>query len=427
VELPRVTILTNDAAGRPLTNNISEQSASRSTIVAVVAATTFAQVATVMGNAVFPVIAPRLAEDMGVEPSLVGYQMSLIFGTAVIFSPVLSFMVSRWGACRTMQIALGSCVAGLALGLTSSLAALVLTSVLLGMALSVMTPATVHLLYRFSPPQNRNFIFSLKQTGVPLGWALMALFAPAITLAFGWQWALLAVLVVAAVIMFALQLVRARWDDDRSEHTAVRQRLFDGLSLLWRYPVLRWLSASSLFLSFVQFSLGAFAVLMLYAEAGYSLVAAGFMLSLVQVAGVTGRIIWGWVADRSGDSLGLLVKISVVTVMCCVLTAFVSEGWPVALTGMLFIAFGASAVGWNGLFLAEIAHRSPKGTVSVATGGAMVWNFGGALLGPATFATAYKFTGSYAATFGGLTLVAACGMACLLLANRAARREDQKG
>ena len=95
-----------------------------------------------------------------------------------------------------------------------------------------------------------------------------------------------------------------------------------------------------------------------------------------------------------------------------------------AATRAPIIAFGASAVGWNGLFLAEIARRSPQGTVSVATGGAMVWNFGGALLGPTMFATAYNFIGSYAVTFGGLTVVAAAGMACLVLAGSAARRED---
>jgi predicted MFS family arabinose efflux permease len=401
--------------------------AARSTIIAVVAATTLAQVASVMGIAVFPVIAPRLAADMGVQPLLIGYQMSLIFGTAVIGSPVLSFMVGRWGACRTMQVALACCVLGLALGLTSSLMALVLTSLLLGMALSVMTPASAHLLFRYSPPQHRNFIFSLKQTGVPLGWALMALFAPAITLAFGWQWALLAVLAVAAGIMFALQAVRARWDDDRSDQAGAQQRPFQGLGVLWRHPVLCWLSASSLFLSFVQFSLGAFTVLMLFEEVGYSLVAAGLMLSLVQAAGVTGRIVWGWMADRSGDSLGLLVKISAATMLCCLLTALVSPAWPMALTGLLFITFGASAVGWNGLFLAEIARRSPPGTVSVATGGAMVWNFGGALLGPAAFATAYKLIGSYALTFGMLTMMAAAGMACLLLAAAAARNNVKTG
>ncbi len=404
-----------------MTSHTPQPAAARATIIAVVAATTLAQVASVMGIAVFPVIAPRLAADMGVQPALVGYQMSLIFGTAVVCSPALSFMVGRWGACRTMQAALGFCVAGLALGLTSSLMALAVTSMLLGLALSVMTPASAHLLFRFSPPQHRNFIFSLKQTGVPLGWTLMALLAPAITIAFGWQWALVSVLAVAAIIMLALQRVRANWDDDRSAGAAQRQRAFEGLVVLWRYPVLRWLAASSLFLSFVQFSLGAFTVLMLFEEAGYSLVAAGFMLSLVQAAGVAGRIAWGWIADRSGDSLGLLVKISVVTMACCLLTAFVSPAWPVAVTGLLFIAFGASAVGWNGLFLAEIARCSPQGMVSVATGGAMVWNFGGALLGPAAFATAYKFIGSYAVTFGGLAVMAAGGLGCLLLAARAAR------
>ena len=51
----------------------------RSTVVAVIAATMIAQVASIMGVAVFPVIAPKLAEEMGVEPALVGYQVSLTF------------------------------------------------------------------------------------------------------------------------------------------------------------------------------------------------------------------------------------------------------------------------------------------------------------------------------------------------------------
>ncbi|MCW5604978.1 MAG: hypothetical protein KIT18_10580, partial [Burkholderiales bacterium] len=163
--------------------------------------------------------------------------------------------------------------------------------------------------------------------------------------------------------------------------------------------------------------------LMLFEEAGYSLVAAGFMLSLVQAAGVGSRILWGWIADRTGNSLRLLVWLSAAAVVCCMLAASVSSGWPQALTGLLFIAFGASAVGWNGLFLAEIAHRSPQGAVSIATGGAMVWNFGGALTGPAVFALVYTVIGSYAATFGLMTLIAAGGLVCLLMAMRAARRE----
>ncbi|HEV7390009.1 MAG TPA: MFS transporter, partial [Burkholderiales bacterium] len=139
-----------------------------STVIAVLLATTVAQIASVMGIAVFPVIAPRLAPEMGVAPATIGYQISLIYGAATVGSPIMSFAVARWGACRASQVGLGFCVLAMALALTASLPALAVCSILLGLAMTVMTPASAHLLYRFSPARNRNLIFSVKQTGVPL-------------------------------------------------------------------------------------------------------------------------------------------------------------------------------------------------------------------------------------------------------------------
>jgi MFS family permease len=394
----------------------------RGTVIAVVLVTTMAQVASVMGIAVFPVIAPRLAAEMGIPAAMIGYQISLIFGTATIFSPLMSFAVTRWGACRATQVGLGCCVVAMALALTSSLPALAATSMLLGLSMTLMTPASTHLLFRFSPPQNRNLIFSIKQTGVPMGWMIMALAAPGITLAFGWRWAIAVVLVIALTMALALQRVRAQWDDDRTSRASVRANPLAGLAALWRYPVLRWLAAASLALSFVQLCLGTFIVTMLVEDAGYSLVAAGVMLSLVQGAGVGGRILWGWIADRTGDSLGLLRKLATITTTCCVVIAFLNPAWPGALIAAFFVIFGAAAVGWNGLFLAEVARCSPRGMVSVATSAAMTWNFAGILLGPAVFATVFKFTGSYTLTYGLLSLVALCGVLSLLMSAAAGRR-----
>ena len=395
----------------------------RSTVVAVVLATTVAQVASVMGIAVFPVIAPRLAVEMGVPPATIGYQISLVFGAATLCSPFMSFATTRWGACRTMQAALACCVLAMALALTSALTALAVTSILLGLAMTLITPASAHLLFRYSPPQHRNFIFSLKQTGVPLGWMIMALAAPAITLAFGWRWAVAAVLIVALGMLLALQRVRDRWDDDRNRDATVRTHPIAGLTALWRYPALRWLAIASLALSFVQLCLGTFLVTMLVDEAAYSLVAAGVMLSLVQGSGVGGRILWGWIADRTRDSLGVLQKIAVTTTACCLVIAFLGPGWPTPLIAVFFIIFGAAAVGWNGLFLAEVARCSPHGRVSVATSAAMTWNFAGILIGPALFATVFKATGHYTVTYGLLSIVALSGVVALLLCRAAGRRE----
>ncbi|MGZ5166746.1 MAG: MFS transporter [Burkholderiales bacterium] len=395
----------------------------RSTVIAVLLTTTVAQIASVMGIAVFPVIAPRLAPEMGVAPATIGYQISLIYGAATVGSPIMSFAVARWGACRASQVGLAFCVLAMALALTASLPGLAVCSILLGLAMTLMTPASAHLLYRFSPARNRNLIFSVKQTGVPLAWVIMALAAPGITLAFGWRWAIAAVLIVALVMLIAMQRVRERWDDDRSGDAPVRTNPMAGLMALWRYPVLRWLAIASLALSFVQLCLGTFLVTMLVEEGGYSLVSAGVMLSLVQTSGVAGRVVWGYIADRTRNSLGVLQRLAATTTACCLIAALIAPGWPMPALAILFIVFGAAAVGWNGLFLAEVARCSPRGMVSVATSAAMTWNFGGILIGPALFATVYQLTGRYTSTYALLSVIGLSAVAALSMCRAAGRRE----
>ena len=393
------------------------------TVVAVVAATTAAQVAGAMGAAVFPVIAPELARTLNVEASLIGYQMSLIYGAAMLGSMLFTWMATRYGGCRTTQIGLACCVIGLAIGFHSSILALAVTSVFIGVAMSINLPAAAHLLFRFSPPQHRNFIFSLKQTGVPLAWALMALIAPAVTLAWGWRWALLLVLVSAVVTLLALQTVRNRWDDDRRPDLPVRARAFEGLQLVWRMPALRWLGVAAFGMAFVQLCVSTFTVIMLVGEGGYTLIEAGLMLSVAQIAGVLGRIVWGWLADRIHDSLRVLQWLTVGMLLCCFAIAFLQPGWPVAATTLLFAVFGATAIGWNGLYTAEVARRSPPGQVSLTTGGAMVWNFAGILVGPTAFTLVYKLMGSYAWTYGTVGVI----VVITFLALHAARRAQRAG
>src|SRR5690606_40758084 len=46
-----------------------------------------------------------------------------------------------------------------------------------------------HLMMRFTPRENLNMVFSIQQTGIPLGAILAALAAPPIAVAWSWQWA----------------------------------------------------------------------------------------------------------------------------------------------------------------------------------------------------------------------------------------------
>lgn len=404
-------------------DNAATDEIASSTVISVLALVTLAQIGTVMGLAVFPVIAPALAAEMGLEPSLIGYQMSLIYGVAAFASPFLTWMITRYGACRSIQSGLLLSLMAMALALYSGLLALIVTSILLGIAMSLMTPAGAHVLFRFSPAKRRNLVFSVKQTCVPAGWMIMALVAPPLTLALGWRWAIAVGMIYALIMIGALQFVRTAWDDDRKPHTgSVRQQAREGMALVWQVAELRWLSLASLFMSGVQLCLSSFAVILLVQEAEYGLVAAGVMLSLSQGAGVVARIFWGWVADRFGNCLKILIGLSALMIFSCLIMAMVSALWPQALTALLFLVFGASAVGWNGLYLAEVARLSPPGKVSVATSGSMLWCYAGILIGPALFALIYRLNGSYRLTFALLTLFAICGFVFLLLTAASSRR-----
>lgn len=404
--------------------SVQSDAVPRSTVIAVVAATTGAQVASVMGSSGFPVIAPALAAALSVEPSLVGYQVSLIYGMAMAGSPLMGHLVPHWGACRAMQIGLIATALGLVIAITGTLATLLVGSILLGLSLSVMQPAAAHLLIRFSPPENRNLIFSIKQTGIPLGWASMGAIAPAVAIALGWRWALGVVVAISLATAAMIQGQRAAWDDDRGGPAGEHRGLLAGFRVVWQYPALRWLSLMSFCFAFVQLCFATFGVTMLVEEVGYSLVGAGFLLSLTFAAGVTARIVWGWLADVIGDGMLVLVALAALLVICCGALTFVSSAWPGWALTLLFIIFGATGVAWNGIFIAEAARLAPTGQVSAAVGGAMVWNFGGVLVGPALFAFCYKLIGSYTGTFWLLVVTGACGCAFLAAAftlTRAAR------
>lgn len=304
-----------------------------------------------------------------------------------------------------------------------SLGALVAASVLIGFAITTMTPTSVHLLMRYTPVEHRSLLFSLKQTGVPLAWALMAAIAPAVTERWGWRWSLVVVMVVATALILALQPVRARWDDDRHTRGAAASGALEGLRVMWRHATLRWMALSAFSLSFVQLCLGTFMVTALVKEGGYTLVGAGFMLSVTQLAGVAGRILWGWLADRTGAPLRLVRNLSVVSTLCCPLMALVSPAWPPAALAAYCFVFGITAVGWNGVFLAEIARRSPPGRAGLISGGASVWTYAGILVGPAVFATLCRALDSYGAAFVLLGVVGLAATFTLAMAIAAADRE----
>ena len=386
----------------------------RPATVWVIAVTTTVQALATMCTIIPAAIAPELARAFGVPASLIGFQVSLIYFGAMITSMLGGQWVRRSGALRTSQWALGFSGAGLTLAAAPSLAALAVGSVLVGFGYGLTNPAAAHLLMRVSKPENRNLVFSLKQTGVPLGAIAAGLAAPSLALAFGWQWAFLVGAGATLGFIAVIQPFRGVWDLDRDPTVTFRQNPLGDLGMVWRLRALRRMSMAAFCFSAVQVSLSTFAVTMLVVDIHFNLVQAGVVLSVLMVAGVSGRIFWGGVADRMGDGNRVLLGVALIAAAAGLMTMSLNSGSAGSVIYGVLIVFGFSAIGWNGVFLAEIARLAPEGRTGSATGAALVPTYAGVLFGPVSFAGLHTLTGQYTTTFGIFAGVSLMGFALVL-------------
>lgn len=386
-------------------------------VTALIAGQTFGTTATMT----LPALAPKVAQSYGVHSSLIGYQISVL-AAGMLFSLVFGGNLSRrWGACRVTQVGLTLMAGGALLTVVPHLVFLLFASIALGLGYGLLTPSASHLLMRFTPANRRNVIFSIKQTGVPLGGVIAAAVAPSTALAVGWQWTMAGNAAVLASLLLLLEVQRARWDDDREPRTPLVANPLGGVAIAWNDRALRPLSFAGACFVAVQICLSTFTVVLFAEETGYSLVQAGLVLMVAQVGGVIGRVFWGWLADRTGECLSALSLLALVLVLACVLALGISPSWPVVAAYTLFFVIGATASGWNGAFLAEVAKLSPRHAISSATGGSLFFVNVGKLLGPLAFTNVYAFSTSYATAFASLAVPSAAGLACLVVAQKAVR------
>lgn len=388
----------------------------------VVVGTTSVQAMMSLAVLMLAAIAPAIAESLGISESQIGFQISIVYGAASVLSLLAGGLVRRWGACRTSQTSLLLGLAGCALATIPSVTALALASVLFGAGYAMTNPSASHLLGRFAGQRHRNMIFSIKQTGVPIGGAIAGLMGPPLTVHFGWQAVPVAVGMILLALMAAMQIRRALWDDDRDPGWKLGGNILSGIALIWRQRPLRWLVSASFFFTITQLSLVAFLVNLLVKDVHMPLVQAGLVLSMVQVASVFGRLVWGWVADRLNDGAIVLAVIGVISAAAAFGSTQVSPAWPTPALEALFIIFGMAAISWNGVFMAEVARLSPLGQIGPTTGVALAVTFAGVLVGPSVLSVAHGLLGSYTATFGLLIVVSLAGGALSLVCRAVARR-----
>lgn len=363
------------------------------------------------------VAAPRLLPALQLGTAAVGFYIALVYLAAMFSSQWGAALVRRWGAIRSSQVALAACAAGLLMmGLPHPAAALA-GALLLGLGYGPVTPASSEMLARTTPPERYALVFSIKQTGVPVGGAAAGLLVPGL-LALGdaasAMTAMAAMCGLCLLGMVLAQPLHATLDahrDPRAPLPTLRV-MAQPVRLVLGHADLRRMALCSLVLSMVQVSLTSFLVSWLTGDLRWTLVAAGAASALSQGGGVVGRILWGWVADRWGGATRTLVGLVVLMTACGIGMALPGPATPAAWVLVLLVLYGASAIGWNGVYLATVARLVPKEQAAAATAGSLFFTYLGVVVGPPVFGLVGSATGSLGLAFAllGLPLLAALAM-----------------
>jgi len=371
------------------------------------------------------VLAPVIGRDLAIAPKLIGVFVGIVYAGSMAASLVSGMFIERYGAIRVSQACVMLCAAGalMVAGGTvlpgTAILALAVAPLVIGFGYGPITPASSHVLARTAPPSRMALTFSIKQTGVPAGAALAGAMLPLLALQIGWRATLALVAAAGIAIALTAQLVRAMLDTGRKPAPMPSfARIVAPLRHILRTPVLAELSIVAFVYAALQVCLMSFLVVYLTESLGYSLVAAGLALTVANLGGIVGRILWGAVADFHVAPRTLLGLIGMAAGACAWSTAAFGVDWPIAAILALCSLFGATAIGWNGVQLAEVARNAPADEVGAITGAAGFITFGGVVTGPPAFALIAALTGGYRtgfAVFGGLSI--GCGL-WLLARNR---------
>lgn len=381
-------------------------------------AVTLVQGIATFASLILAATAPVVAAAVGVPVEFVGFQIALVYTGASLISTISGFLLRRWGPGRVSQISLVLCGGGAALMAVPSVPVIAFGALFMGFGYGMTNPSGAEILMRITPARRRNMVYSIKQTGIPFGGMLAGFVAPPIAENFGWQTAPLIGAVCCLLVALALQPWRNGWDTAREPNARLDSTAFVAMTIIWRIPALRWMGLAGFNYAFIQLAISTFAVTILVTEAQFSLIAAGAVLAAVQAAGVAGRVVWGWFADRWGIGDQLLIAMGITNVAGALIMIGIGPDWPVWVIYVFFVSFAASAYSWTGIFMTSTVNRAPPEQAGAATGGIGAPVYAGVIFGTVALSILADVMGSVSDAFGIVALLAAIGTLALIKARR---------
>ena len=358
-----------------------------------------------------PILADRIAEDFGISRAWLGLYLFIQNITAIIAAMGCGGFIIRLGAWRVSQICLTLMGTSLLVIASGQLWMYPVGAVLLG-AGAISTPASSHILARYCPRHLAPVIFSVKQTGVPVGSLIGGLLIPAL-LGVGFYIATIGESVyldaygaafVAALIVYSmailLQPFRAFFDSDRDP--SVRPSfsgVLETMKIVLSTPRLRDLAFAAFAFGGLQSVYAGFFILYLVDGLEYSEIDAGMIFAIASFTAVIARIAWGWLGSTLVSPRVVMGSIGFLGFVAAVLMGNFDFGWSSGLITAVAILYNISGLSWHGVLLAETARLAPPDKVGGVTGGVLAFTSVAMMTYPAVYGGMLAITDSYGLGF----------------------------
>ena len=354
----------------------------------------FQQSFVTIGKVLPAILAPAIFADLSIDTSWLGVYVAIIATVALTVQAGCGSFIIKFGSLRVSQISLFLTGVGLALAVPASMFLMVLSAAAIGASAS-STPASSHLLGRYSPSQYTPLVFSIKQTAVPLGLLSAGLIGPLLTEAYGWEVALLSIAGACFIFSIVLEVLRAEFDSDRIEGQKIHLSDLKGtITLVLSERRLRRLAFGCFAFVGLQTTLTAFFVIYL-TEIGYTLLEAGAVFSIATAVAIPGRIFWGWLSSRLIQPMAMLSILAFFMFLAVCLTSFFDASWSSWQVTLVAALVSISVFSWHGVALAEAAKLAPSSMRASVTGGVLSFGQFGGLVLPLLYSLLLSLSGSY--------------------------------
>ena len=356
-------------------------------------------------------------DDLGLTRTELGAVATGHAFVIMVCSLPLGYLSDRIGGRRMLALMLGFVFLGLGtMSLSRGLWSLFIFAGIAAIPAGGGNSATNSIIVENVRAGSRGWITGIKQSGVQIGIFLSGAVLPVAAERFGWRRALaLAGMVAVAGMLVTWVVVPV------SSRFNVTPEVGGSEAVL--PPIIWWLSAFGVTMGIGVAVYGTFVPLYVQEELGMTVGMAGTVIAVSGATGAVARIVWGRVAERSGDPSSPLIFIGILSMGVITLTWLAPVSTPLLVWGGA-VLMGAGAGSWMsvGMFAALTLagpQRTGRGTAFVMLG------FGlGLTVGPVLFGWGVDATGSYTLSLTGTLLDFAAGVALMLAWKVLSRRRS---